>query len=218
MEFVTYKKYFEQERVDALTQILKENEIEFETKEERESLDSLYGDKHFPKQFFVKIRHEDFPKADSILRELSLKEVANVDKDHYLFGFSDEELFEIVSRPDEWNEFDFELAKKILKDRGKEINEQALQLLKKQRLKELAKPEERQRNMVYAGYFFALIGGAIGAFIGWHLMTYEKVLPDGKKIYGFTKEDRRHGKIIFVLGIVLLAFYIYIRYSDSTFF
>lgn len=214
MEFVTYKKYYEQERVDAFTQLLTENGIEFQVLEERESLDSLYGEKHFPKQFFVKIKQEDFPKADTVLKELSLKELTNVEKDHYLFGFSDEELFEIIAKPDEWNEFDLELAKKILKDRGKEINETTVHLLKNQRLKELTKPEERQRNMVYAGYFFAITGGVIGAFIGWHLLTYEKVLPNGEKIYGFTKEDRMHGKIIFILGTALLAFYIFIRYTD----
>ena len=206
MEFVTYKKYYEQERVDTLTQLLKESNIEFRVEEERESLDSLYGDKHFTKQFFVKIKTEDFTKADSILRDLSLKEVATVDKDHYLFGFSDEELFEIVSKPDEWNEFDYELAKKILNDHGKAISEDALQLLN-----ELTKPIERQRNTVYAGYFFALIMPIIGAFIGWHLWGAKKALPNGQRTYGFTKEDRTHGKIIFFLGITLTILYIFIR-------
>ncbi|MBI1768333.1 MAG: hypothetical protein HYR67_08155 [Bacteroidetes bacterium] len=166
MEFITYKKYYEQERADVLKQILQENNIEFQVEEERESLDTLYGDKHFPRQFSIKIKQEDFPKADAVLKELSLKELATVGKDHYLFEFSDEELFEIISKPDEWNEFDFELAKKILKDHGKEINEDTVLLLKNKRLKELAKPEDRQTTMVYAGYFFALLGGAIGAFIG----------------------------------------------------
>jgi len=211
MELVTYKKYYEQERVDALTQLLKENEIEFHVVEERESLDSLYGDKHFEKQFFVKIKLNDFSKADTVLKEISLKELATVEKDHYLFGFNDEE---IISKPDEWNEFDYELAKKILKDRGREINEGTVQLLKNQRLKQLAKPEERQHNLVYAGYFFALLGGIIGAFIGWYMWTYEKVLPNGQRTYGFTKEDRMHGKIIFFLGIILFAFYVLIRYED----
>jgi len=214
MELVTYKKYFEQERVDALTQLLKENEIEFHVVEERESLDSLYGDKHFPKQFFIKIKQEDFTKADAVLKELSLKELANVSKDHYLFEFNDEELFEILSKPDEWNEFDVELAKKILSDRGKTIHEDTLLLLKNKRIKELAKPEERQRTLVYAGYFFALLGGIIGAFIGWHLWTYEKVLPNGQRTYGFLSEDRTHGKIIFIVGIILFVFYVFIRYED----
>lgn len=214
MEFITYKKYYEQERADALKQILRENEIEFHTEEERESLDSLYGGNHFPKQFFIKIKREDFPKADAILKELSLKELSSVAKDHYLFEFNDEELFEILAKPDEWNEFDIELARKILKDRGKEINEDTVHLLKNQRLKELAKPEERQRTLVYAGYFFALLGGIIGAFIGWHLWTYEKVFPNGKRIYGFLNKDRTHGKIIFILGIILFVFYVFIRYED----
>jgi hypothetical protein len=214
MEFITYKKYYEQERANAMKQILQENNIEFQAEEERENLDSLYGGSHFPKQFFIKIKGQDFQRADAVLKELSLKELANVAKDHYLFEFNDEELFEILAKPDEWNEFDVELARKILNDRGKTIHEDTLLLLRNQRLKELAKPEERQRSLVYAGYFFALLGGIIGAFIGWHLWTCEKVLPNGKRVYGFLDEDRTHGKIIFILGIVLFVFYVFIRYED----
>src|SRR5687767_8283569 len=192
MEFLTYKKYHEQERVDALTQILTENGIEFEITEDRESLDSLYGDKHFSRQFFVKIKRDDFAKADAALAHVTIAELETVDKDHYLYGFSDEELFDILSKPDEWNEFDYQLSKKILNERGKEINTDTIELLKKQRIKELAKPEEQQKAWIYAGYLLALLGGLIGIFIGLHLNTFKKTLPNGQRVYGHTAEDRQH--------------------------
>jgi mRNA-degrading endonuclease YafQ of YafQ-DinJ toxin-antitoxin module len=214
MGLLVYKRFYEQEIAKGLTEVLAQNGIEFELTEDKESLDSLYGDKQFSKQYFVKIKGDDFRKVDSILHNLSEKELETVDKDHYLYGFTDEELFEIVSKPDEWNEFDFQLSKKILKERGKEINQDTIDLLKKQRLNELAKPEEGQRNWIYAGYLFALLGGLIGVFIGWHLSTYRKTLPNGQQVYGYKQSDRVHGRRIRIIGIIMFIITLTIRFSN----
>lgn len=215
MEFFTYRTFYEQERVVALTHILRDNRIEFEIIGDRDSLDSLYGDKHFSQQFFVKLKKDDFEKANSILLTISESELETVDKDHYLYGFTDEELFDILSKPDEWNEFDYQLSKAILKERGKEINADTIELLKRQRIKELAKPEEGQRNWIYAGYLFALLGGLLGIFIGWHLSTFKKTLPNGKQVYGYTQGDRRHGKRIWIIGVVMFLISLTIKIAAS---
>jgi hypothetical protein len=214
MGFLVYKRFYEQEMANELTEILTANGIEFEVTEDRESLDSLYGDKHFNKQFFVKIKGDDFEKVDSILLNLSNKDLETTDKDHYLYGFTDEELFEIISKPDEWSKFDFQLSKKILSERGKEINQDTIDLLKKQRLNDLAKPEEEQRNWIYAGYLFALLGGLIGVFIGWHLSTYKKTLPNGQQVYGYKQGDRKHGRRIWILGTIMFVISLTIRFSN----
>jgi hypothetical protein len=211
MDFVTYKKYYEQEKADALALLLADNRIEYRVDEERESLDSLYGDKHFDKEFSVKLRAEDFARADLLLKEISVKEVENVERDHYLFSFTDEELFDILSKPDEWNEFDYELARKILTKRGKEVSAATLDLLKKQRLKALMQYEESPKLTIIAGYLFAILGGAIGVFIGWYLLTYKKVLPNGQRMYGFAKADRDDGRRIVILGAIFFVVYMYLR-------
>jgi hypothetical protein len=126
MGLLVYKRFYEKERATELTNILTENGIDFELNEDSENLDSLYGDKTFSKQYFVKINGNDFKKADSILLKLSEQEIETADKDHYLYGFTDEELFEIISKPDEWNPFDFQLSKKILRERGKGINQETI--------------------------------------------------------------------------------------------
>ena len=218
MEFRTYKTFYEKERVDALAQILSDNGIEFELIQDRESLDSLYGDKLFNQQFFVKLKKDDFKKADSLLFDESEKELDNVDKDHYLYNFTDEELFDIISKPDEWNEFDYQLSQRILKDRGKVINSDTIDLLKRQRLNELAKPEAGQRNWIYAGYLFALLGGLLGIFIGWHLSTFKKTLPNGERVFGHTENDRLQGRRILIIGLVMFVIWVTIRISRSDYY
>jgi hypothetical protein len=208
MTFLNYKKFYEQERVDALTQTLTDNEIEFEIDEERNSLDSLYGDEHFKRYFFVKLKAEDFSKVDKILLETSGKELDSVSKDHYLYGFSDEELFEILSKPDEWSELDFQLSKRILNERGKQISPERLTSLKKERLEELAKPETEGKFWIYVGYISAILGGPLGIFIGWYLSTSRKVLPNGQQVFRYVKSDRQHGRRIWIIGVVMLIFWV----------
>jgi hypothetical protein len=183
MAFVTYRKFTEQDQAEALIQILRDHQIECQLTADRDSLDSLYGAKVFTQHFFVKIQQQDFAKADSLLQEQSEKEVETADQEHYLFSFSDDELFEILYKPDEWSEFDYQLARKLLKEKGRDISAETIELLKKQRIKELAKPEQESRVWIYAGYIFSLLGGWIGVAIGLILVTAKKTLPDGQRVF-----------------------------------
>jgi hypothetical protein len=217
MEFSNYKTFHEQEAAAAFTQLLQDNRVEFEIVEDRESLDSLYGDKHLARQYFVKIQKQDFSHVDAILAADTQHQLAQIDRGHYLFDFSDEELFEILSKPDEWSVLDFHLAKKILKERGKDINDDTLGLLKKQRINELAKPEDDSNAWIYAGYLFALLGGLIGVFMGLALMTSKKTLPDGRKMYSYSVAHRNHGTRIFFIGITVFLISLMAKIASAEF-
>jgi hypothetical protein len=83
--------------------------------------------------------------------------------------------------------------------------------LKKERLHELARPDENNTAWIYIGYICAFLGGLLGIFIGWHLSTFKKTLPDGQKVYGYTTKHRSHGNRILMLGIVMMIFWISFR-------
>jgi hypothetical protein len=217
MDFLTYKKFHESEGAEALTQILKDNKIEFEVTEDRDSLDSLYGDRHLNRQIFVKVKKTDFSKVDAILATDSEKHLGTVGEEHYLYEFTEEELFDILSKPDEWSELDFQLAKKILKERGKEINNETIDLLRKQRINELAKPEDSSKVWIYAGYLFALLGGLLGIFMGLALITTKKTLPNGQRVYTYSLEHRNHGTRILIIGIIMFLISLVIRIMTAEF-
>ena len=50
---------------------------------------------------------------------------------------------------------------KILKERGKSVDDTLLNTLKKERLEDLARPEENQEAWIIIGYVFAFIGGLL---------------------------------------------------------
>ena len=111
----------------------------------------------------------------------------------------------MLAKADEWNELDFLLAQKILKDRGVEIEEKELESMKEQRFEELAKPQKVPDYWIFFGYLFALFPFLlVGVVIGFFLWTSKKSLPNGKKAYTYTQSDRQHGKYMFVLGVIIL--------------
>jgi hypothetical protein len=213
MKFLTYRQFPEREQAENFAAILKENGIPFTITEDRDNLDSIYGDRQFQRMFLVKVRDTDFEKTDKALLEKNQHSLEDVEPDHYLFSFSDEELYEIIARRDEWNEFDFLLAQKILRDRGREVNESTVSTLRAKRIEELAKPDKNQGIWIYAGYFSACAGGLLGIFIGWHLRTFKKTLPDGTRVHVYTDKDRKHGSIILAVGITMTAIWSWFGYG-----
>jgi hypothetical protein len=211
MEFLIYKKFQDQELAEAFAQLLVENQVEFEITEDRGSLGAMYGDSESNRQIFVKIKKDDFSKVDAILLQEGEKNLETVDKDHYLYEFTDEELFEVLSKRDEWNEFDFQLSRKILKERGKDISDDTIELLRKQRVVELGKPEEGSKAWIYAGYVLCLMGGLIGIFMGLALVTAKKTLPNGEKMYAYSEAYRKHGTRLIIIGSTMFLITFIVR-------
>lgn len=211
MEFVTYRKFTETAQRNELVSLLNAAGIMYDVTEQHENLEVLYGSKQFSKEFFVKIKPADFAAVDALLAEEARKALSSIASDHYLFSFTDEELFDVLVKPDEWSELDYQLARKILIDRKRDISDDTLELLKKQRIAELAKPEESQKIWIYGGYIMALLGGLIGILIGWHMAASKKTLPNGQVLYTFKQADRQHGWRIVLIGAIMFMLYLIIR-------
>ncbi|RZJ49712.1 MAG: hypothetical protein EOO44_17795 [Flavobacterium sp.] len=171
------------------------------------SFDPTFANNNFGTEFCIKIKKEDFEKVNKIIESKSEIELDEVNKDYYLLSFSDDELIEVISKSDEWNKFDVSLAKKLLKERGQEITPEKIEEIKKQRIAELSKPEASQKGYIILGYITAFLGGLLGIFVGWHLLTYKKTLPDGNKVYAYSEEDRKQGNRILIIGLVFFVFW-----------
>ncbi|WP_417942999.1 hypothetical protein [Flavobacterium sp. RS13.1] len=209
--YSVFRKYPTLEQVKDLESLLNQNNIATEIADNIPSVDSSFSGSTLQNQYEIKIQLADFEKAEKILDENAENLIDEVDKDHYLFSFTDDELYEILLKADEWNEFDYKLAQKILIQRGKSVDTELLKALKKQRIELLAKPEENQKSWIIAGYVFAVLGGFLGILIGYSLWTSKKSLPNGQKVYSYDEKDRVHGKNIFYIGLIILPFYVIIR-------
>lgn len=211
-KFITYQKFDDAALADALAETLRENGIEYFVQEESSRFDPSFSMSRAAVDYAVKVRSEDFERINALLLKQEEMDTEKVDKDYYLFNFTDDELMEVVTKADEWSTFDVVLARKILAERGKNISDEAIVEIEEQRIAELKKPEKSQTAWVVVGYIAALSGiylmfylSFIGLFIGWYLSHGKKTLPDGERVYTYIEPDRKHGKIIFWLAIVVLV-------------
>ena len=204
-EFITYKKFNDVALADALAEQLESHEIVYYIEEESFNFDPSMVMTDALVEYAVKIKPGDFERAGRLLLADEQENIADADKDYYLFSFSDDELMEVITKADEWNPFDVALARKILTEKGKTIDEAAILAINEKRIEELRAPEPPQTTWVIIGYMAALLGGVLGIFIGWHLFTYKKTLPDGERVYDYNENDRSHGRKIFYLSVVIFV-------------
>lgn len=209
--FSVFRKYSTIGEAKELEILLNKNNIDTQLADNIAPVDASFSGSTLQNQFEIKIQLSDFEKAEKVIEEDIEDLIDQVDLKYYLFDFTDEELYEILLKADEWNVFDYKLAQKILIRRGKSIDDNLLKTLKNERLELLAKPEENQKPWVIAGYIFAILGGLLGVFIGYSLWTSKKSLPNGTKVFSYNEQDRIHGKNIFYIGLVLLIFYLIMR-------
>jgi hypothetical protein len=207
-KLAVYKRFQEVELAQEFEATLKENNIECQLVDNSQAVDITFTGNTLQNEIQLLIKQSDFEAADRVLENEAVKMYDQVDKDYYLFEFSNEELYEILLKSDEWSSFDYKLAQKLLSERGQEVNEALLNTLKKQRLDDLSKPEEGQKPWIVMGYIFAFLGGLLGFAIGWYIRAYRKTLPNGQKINAFNDRDRKHGRNILIIGAIFLPLWI----------
>lgn len=206
-----FKKFSSLQQATDLKELLYTNGIDSVLADNIPPVDVTFSGNTLEHQYEIRIKQSDFKKAEKILERKAENLINEVDKDYYLFEFSDEELYDILLKSDEWNEFDYSLAQKILAQRGKLVDKDLLNSLKKQRLEQLAKPEESQKAWIMAGYIFAILGGLLGILIGYFLWTAKKTLPNGQKVYSYSENDRKQGKMIFIIAVIIFPVALILR-------
>lgn len=213
-EYITYKKFNNKNSAEKFRQLLETEKVDYTLENNSLSLDATITGNDFGTEFCVKIKKDDFEKIDEILLKKSEEDIHEIPDNYYLLSFSEEELVDVIAKSDEWSTFDVALAKKMLKEKGKEVTKEEIDSIKNKRLIELAKPEKSQKTYIIAGYILAILGGWLSIFIGWHLLTYKKTLPNGHKVYAYSENDRKEGNRIFILGIIFMviwSFYFFLK-------
>jgi hypothetical protein len=225
-EFVSYKKFATLDEMKEFVELLQANNISYELEDDVQLLDANFANPKHHRDYRIKLQAEDFERVNELRNNAALSELDLVDSDYYLFDFTDEELIDLIAKQDEWSPFDFQLAQKLLKDRGREISSQKMAELKEERIQELAEPEKHGIGGIVAGYIFTILGGVIsfivsgyftplfiliGLIIGGYIVSSKKILPNGERKHTYIESDRTHGKIILIIGIPVLVIAVLLR-------
>jgi hypothetical protein len=202
---IVYQTFSSKDLAIELTNLLSENNIAFKTEVFNATFDSAFTN-NSSKDYVVKINPSDFEKVDALLLESMKDEIEKVNDDYYLFQFSNEELFDLIRKRDEWSQFDVLLAKKILQSKNIAFSQELDNKIKQERISELAEPKNLKASYYYLGIILSLLGGLLGLLIGIDIMTSKKTLPNGIRVYTYSQEDRKKGKnliyIFIIFGII----------------
>lgn len=201
--FVIFRKFPSLEQAEALKGFLEAQGIEAVLGDNLPPVDVTFAGNTLQNEYEIRIDPANFEKAEGLLEQEANNFMDQMDKDYYLFGFTNDELYEVLLKSDEWNDFDYALAQRLLVQRGEPVDDALLGSLKQQRLEELAKPDGNQKGWIVAGYVFSILGGFLGILIGYFLWTSKKTLPNGQKVFSYAETDRKHGKTIFYIGVVV---------------
>lgn len=207
-KLLPFKKFYNKNIALEIKELLEVNQIDCVIEENYQPFSPSISGTPFENEINLKIKPKDFNKGREVLLNYYNEAIKAVGTDYYLFEFSVQELIEIISKPDEWGEFDYLLAKKILSDRGKEIKPEVLRSLDAQRIKHLSKVEKTSKHIIYKGYLGALLGGIGAIFLGYGLAHGKKIMPNGEHIYNYSEEERKHGERIFLLGCISLVVWV----------
>lgn len=203
-EFVLFQSFFTEDEAADIIEQFRENGIAYRLDRSKELLDKAFIGENLEKKFFLKIRSSDFSAANHVLDARILQNITALEKDYYLFSFTNDELIEILSKPDEWSRQDFLIARKILDERGEHISEDVINDLKSKRINELGREESEPVLSIIAGYILALLVSIVGLFFGLAFLTAKKNIPNGKKVFTYSKSTRKHGRNIVILSAVSL--------------
>jgi len=211
-DFITYQRFNDIALANNLADILQRHNIIYTIEEESLTFNPTFVlNNELSNEYAVKIKSDDFEQVNQLLVEEETTNIDEVEADYYLFKFTNDELIDLLTKADEWSAFDYLLAQKILTERGIAINDKYLAELKEKRIEELKEPETPQTTWIVVGYMAAFLGGILGIFIGWHLLSSKKTLPNGEKVYDYNEHDRKQGRNIFYLSIIIFAIAVVIK-------
>jgi hypothetical protein len=163
--------------------------------------------------FYIKLYKEDFLKADRVLFEELNASNLQLPADYYLFSFSDNELYDVLKRPDEWNELDRFWAQKLLKERGIDVNVEIIEP-DRSKMAEAKKPWILNKYWLLIPLLFFLycyrtlnFAASIGTIlIGLYIWLGTKTMSNGEQVKAFSPTDRLLGRIVIIAsGIVIIS-------------
>jgi hypothetical protein len=208
-EFVSFLKFDSEADTKPYFDILHDAGIEFFIEDESFSADPIVGSaRSIVNDFRIKIRPGDFERANALLADIFKEQLSNVDKDYFIFDFTDDELIDVVKKPDEWGRFNFMLAQQLLKNKGKSISADEIEKFEEERLNDLRQTEQSSPWWISLSYIMAILGcvimflGVLAIFIGWQLTSLKKTLPNGERFYVYSNSDRKNGSNIFYIALV----------------
>ena len=214
-QYTTYRQFLSEEEAAPYIALLNEKSVPHELVKLKQAVSSVIAGDLSEPGWELKLLPEQFETVTRLFEEYTQVDIRDLDKDHYLFSFSETELKEILQKPDEWSAGDYLAAQQVLQQRGITYTPETLQSFREQRMQALAKPERLRSDWMTLAYFCIFLGGFIGILMGLTITRARKVLPDGSKVFTYDQESRQKGRFVMITSTVVFVVFCLTGYIFS---
>lgn len=201
----TYRSFDSRVEAAAMQALLSRNGIPSSLEENKTVFDTAIVGVQNTQSYIVKIPQDHFLTANAVLEAAVNLDELEVEDDYYLLSFSDKELLDLVKKKDEWGEFDYALARKLLAERGIPLTNKDIQKMERERVQSLLIPEKVRSIFIIAGYLSALLSALVAITVGLYLVTTFKRLPDGSTAHKYNERARWHGRGIILFSLLIVV-------------
>jgi hypothetical protein len=232
--FLTFQEFGTLEEAEQAGAILEEHNIPVVIEKPAELLDTLIIGQQYNNNYLLRIPGDCFVDAQRYLIEETRVDLDQVDPAYPLLSMSNKELMDVVSKPDQWGAYNYNLAKALLLKRDAPADAQAVETARATYIEELAKPRELNNTWYLLGYGFSalsivatmagngramlmiyalqLFPGVLGLALGIVILTTRKTLPDGTHMLSYSKKARMHGALMLALAIIAYCLIPFMRF------
>jgi hypothetical protein len=197
-EWIELAAYFDKDSAIQTIAALRTNNIECIIDDPSNHLNSALG-QQTSAPVTIRVAPEDLPKAQELI---SIYPETDNGSSLDLESYDDDELREIVLRPEEWHRDIVFNAQSLLKKRGITISKEEADIETRKKTEALEQGTAANMLTKYFFWLFALLGGLIGIIGGYFYWRGRIRGFDGKRYYMYNERTRTEGCYMFFTGII----------------
>jgi hypothetical protein len=223
MDHSFYRHIELQKDLSIITTILDENGISYEVDSAKTIIDeNIVGSPLFAK-YTLKLKPKDFELANQKIEQYYAQVITDHDGFEHLSQLTNEELIDIIIRPEEWSIESSVAAKLILRDRNIIMSDEDIANKRKQHQSALRKGEKANLALrlscilaIFIGLALNLVFAIGGLSFSYYLAYGTKKDSNGVSYFIYDMPSRKQGMWIFYGGIIAFSIeFYYIHYFLS---
>jgi hypothetical protein len=205
-QYATYSKFYTPENAQFLISLLQQHNIPYTLEHEVNQLDKVYLGENIEAMYVLSIPGNRFNEVNTIQANRAKADMEQPGFEHYLQSYSPDELQEILNDATGWNAYDLQVAATLLSNNSEEqvaiaspVNDAVSHT-----------PAKLDSIWIFIGYLSSVLGltnyfffGVGGFFSGLSIVQAKQTLPNGQTVKMYSEKDRRHGRYMMILSVVL---------------
>lgn len=176
--------------------------------------EQIIGTQNIAKQV-LKLRLEDFAKAQQVLMNYFQKQVDGLPLPEYMESLHKDEFLEVVENPVAWGFWNVAYARKGLALLGHPISDEQMKLYFERAVQKETASESIAVFWLAVMYVMALLFPPFALVWSGLMRSAKKTLSDGRQIHRYNSSVRTNALYIFMIALVIIVLWLAIQFTKQ---